>query len=82
VIDLADGAEDVLAASGLAPPTHHRDDPNAVSVPDLDGSPDEAVPLANDAVAVNDAADGEERQPLIGSAPTDLSEPADDDERE
>ncbi|MBW2696283.1 MAG: Hsp70 family protein, partial [Deltaproteobacteria bacterium] len=52
-------------------------DPNAVSISDLDGEPDELVPLGNAAVEVN-VNEGNARENLFDSSNKDLS--ADDDE--
>jgi hypothetical protein len=54
-------------------------DPNAVSISDLDGEPDELVPLGNAAVEVN-VNEGNPREDLFDSSNKDLS--ADDDETE
>ncbi|MBW2228818.1 MAG: Hsp70 family protein [Deltaproteobacteria bacterium] len=54
-------------------------DPNAVSISDLDGEPDELVPLGNAAVEVN-VNEGDARNDLFDSSNKDLS--ADDDETE
>jgi molecular chaperone DnaK len=54
-------------------------DPNAVSISDLDGEPDELVPLGNAAVEVN-VNEGNSRKDLFDSSNKDLS--ADDDETE
>ncbi|MBW2382149.1 MAG: Hsp70 family protein [Deltaproteobacteria bacterium] len=54
-------------------------DPNAVSISDLDGEPDELVPLGNAAVEVN-VNEGNAREDLFDSSNKDLS--ADDDETE
>jgi molecular chaperone DnaK len=54
-------------------------DPNAVSISDLDGEPDELVPLGNAALEVN-VNEGNAREDLFDSSNKDLS--ADDDETE
>jgi len=75
-IELLDEEMDALAASGITTATSIEHDPNAVSVPDLDGSPDEAVPLADSAMAAND------RTAFFDSSPVDLSAPDDDSKTE
>jgi molecular chaperone DnaK len=75
-IELLDEEMDALAATGVVDGVSGAPDPNAVSVPDLDGTPDEAVPLADAAAEVND------RSALFDASPSDLSAPEDDTKSE
>jgi hypothetical protein len=71
-IELLDEEMDALAASGITEAsTAVTSDPNALSAPELDGAPDEAVPLADAAEDVN------ERAALFDASPVDLSAPED-----
>jgi molecular chaperone DnaK len=61
-----------LAASGIVDSPPAAPAANAVSIPDLDGSPDDEVPLADPAADVND------RNTLFDSSNVDLAGPDDD----
>lgn len=76
-IELLDEEMDALAASGIIGASAAvTSDPNALSAPELDGAPDEAVPLADAAEDVND------RATLFDASPVDLSAPEDDSKTE
>jgi len=82
--DMSDGDLEIisddfeaLAAENTAQALSSESDPNAVSIPDLGGAPDEVVPLGDAAVEVNR---GDSREDLFDASNTDLS--ADDDEIE
>ena len=75
-IPLLDEDLAALAASGVFETHNATTDPNALSMPDSDGDPEEAVPLANDAVLVND------RENLFDTSPVDLTSPDEEPETE
>jgi hypothetical protein len=76
-IELLDEEMDALAASGITEaPAEVTSDPNALSASELDGAPDEAVPLADAAEDVN------ERAALFDASPVDLSASEDDSKTE
>jgi hypothetical protein len=68
---------EALAAENPGAAVSPELDPNAVSIPELDGDPEDLVPMGDAAVEVNEA---EDREDLFDSNNMDLS--ADDDEIE